>query len=159
MNVLELIGVAAFAVTGAIAAMEKGADVFGVLFLSLITALGGGVIRDLLLGVHPPRMFASFAYVALALGCGLVFFLGALCFKKSKVGKTILCLFAFSTVLSTLSMVFFGQYGPTYINVFDSDVDPVQLLTGLNWFLNIYFIVVIGGLMGGIYYRLRTLKH
>ena len=77
MNVLELIGVAAFAVTGAMAAMEKGADGFGVLFLSLITALGGGVIRDLLLGVHPPRMFASFAYVALALGCGLVFFLGA----------------------------------------------------------------------------------
>lgn len=92
-------------------------------------------------------------------GSILVFFLGALCFKKSKVGKTILCLFAFSTVLSTLSMVFFGQYGPTYINVLDSDVDPVQLLTGLNWFLNIYFIVVIGGLMGGIYYRLRTLKH
>ena len=77
MNVLELIGVAAFAITGAMAAIEKDADIFGVLFLSLITALGGGVIRDLLLGVHPPRMFASFAYVALALGCGLVFFLGA----------------------------------------------------------------------------------
>ena len=77
MSVLELIGVAAFAVTGAMAAMEKGADIFGVLFLSLITALGGGVIRDLLLGVHPPRMFASFAYVALALALGLVFFLGA----------------------------------------------------------------------------------
>ena len=75
MSVLERIGVAAFAVTGAIAAMEKGADIFGVLFLSLITALGGGVIRDLLLGVHPPRMFTSFAYVALALG--LLFFLGA----------------------------------------------------------------------------------
>ena len=77
MSVLELIGVAAFAVTGAMAAMEKGADIFGVLFLSLITALGGGVIRDLLLGVHPPRMFTSFAYVALALALGLVFFLGA----------------------------------------------------------------------------------
>ena len=77
MNVLELIGVAAFAVTGAMAAMEKGADIFGVLFLSLITALGGGVIRDLLLGVHPPRMFTSFVYVALALALGLLFFLGA----------------------------------------------------------------------------------
>lgn len=77
MSVLELIGVAAFAVTGAMAAMEKGADIFGVLFLSLITALGGGVIRDLLLGVHPPRMFTSFVYVALALALGLLFFLGA----------------------------------------------------------------------------------
>ena len=77
MSVLELIGVAAFAVTGAMAAMEKDADIFGVLFLSLITALGGGVIRDLLLGVHPPRMFTSFVYVALALALGLLFFLGA----------------------------------------------------------------------------------
>ena len=57
--------------------MEKDADIFGVLFLSLITALGGGVIRDLLLGVHPPRMFTSFTYVAVALGCGLLLFLGA----------------------------------------------------------------------------------
>lgn len=92
-------------------------------------------------------------------GSILVFFLGALCFKKSKVGKTILCLFAFSTVLSILSMLFFGQYGSNYISLFDSDIDPIQLVSGLNWFLNIYFIVVIGGLMGGIYYRLRTLKH
>ena len=77
MNVLELIGVAAFAITGAMAALEKDADIFGVLFLALITALGGGVIRDLLLGVHPPRMFTSFVYVALALALGLLFFLGA----------------------------------------------------------------------------------
>ena len=61
MNLLEFVGVAAFAVTGAMAAMEKGADVFGVLFLSLVTALGGGVLRDLLLGSLPPHMFTSFA--------------------------------------------------------------------------------------------------
>ena len=77
MNLLEFVGVAAFAVTGAMAAMEKGADVFGVLFLSLVTALGGGVIRDLLLGSLPPHMFTSFAYVATALACGLILFVGA----------------------------------------------------------------------------------
>ena len=78
MILLELIGVAAFAVTGAMAAMEGGADVFGVLFLSLVTALGGGIIRDLLLGDLPPRMFTSFAYVAVALGTALLMFLGAM---------------------------------------------------------------------------------
>ena len=78
MSLLELIGVAAFAVTGAMAAMEVGADIFGVLFLSLVTALGGGIIRDLLLGDLPPRMFTSFAYVAVALGTALLMFLGAL---------------------------------------------------------------------------------
>ena len=75
MSVLELVGVAAFAMTGAMAAMEAGTDIFGVLFLSLITALGGGVIRDLLLGFLPPRMFTNYVYVAAALGCGLLLFL------------------------------------------------------------------------------------
>ncbi len=89
----------------------------------------------------------------------LVFFLGALCFKKGKVGKTILCLFAFGTILSTISMLFIVHRGPDYIGFFGSDTDPVTLISRLNWFLNIYYIVVIGGLLGGIYYRLRTLKH
>ena len=89
----------------------------------------------------------------------LVFVLGALCFKKSKVGKTILCLFAFSTILSTLAMIFVGHIGPDFIGFFDFEATPLEAVNALNWFLNIYFIVVIGGLLGGIYYRLRTLKH
>ena len=76
MNPLELVGVAAFAFTGATAAMEVGADVFGVLFLSLVTALGGGIIRDMLLGFLPPHMFTSYVYVAEALICGLLLFVG-----------------------------------------------------------------------------------
>ena len=46
MEILEIIGTAAFAISGAMIAIDKGADIFGVLFLALITALGGGVIRD-----------------------------------------------------------------------------------------------------------------
>ena len=49
MFVLELIGAAAFAVSGAMVAIEKMADIFGVLFLAVTTALGGGVIRDVLI--------------------------------------------------------------------------------------------------------------
>ncbi len=77
MEYLELVGVAAFAITGAMAAMEKGADVFGILFLALITALGGGVLRDLLLGLTPPLMFTSYLYVSVALLCGLLLFISA----------------------------------------------------------------------------------
>ncbi len=74
MEVLELIGVAAFAASGAMAAIDKKADIFGVLFLAVITALGGGIIRDILLGYLPPRMFTSYVYIVLALVCaGLVF--------------------------------------------------------------------------------------
>ena len=60
MFVLELIGAAAFAVSGAMVAIEKKADIFGVLFLAVTTALGGGVIRDVLIGRIPPVMFVSY---------------------------------------------------------------------------------------------------
>ena len=72
----ELIGTAAFAVSGALAGVEKKLDLFGVIFLAGVTALGGGTIRDLLLGRLPPRMFYHYTYLALAaLTALLVFFL------------------------------------------------------------------------------------
>ena len=75
--VLDIIGVSAFAVSGAMVAIRRRADLFGVLFLALVTALGGGVIRDLLLGQTPPRMFTSYVYMAVAVGCALLVFLAA----------------------------------------------------------------------------------
>ena len=75
MQFLELIGTAAFSISGAMIAVDKGADIFGVLFLALITALGGGVIRDTLLGNTPPMMFTSYMYVTVALFCGLAIFI------------------------------------------------------------------------------------
>lgn len=74
---LEIIGAAAFAVSGAMAALEHEADIFGVIFLAVITALGGGVIRDLLLGVTPPKMFVSYVYLAVAAVAALVVFADA----------------------------------------------------------------------------------
>lgn len=74
---LEIIGAAAFAVSGAMAALEHEADIFGVIFLAVVTALGGGVIRDLLLGVTPPKMFVSYVYLAVATVAALVVFADA----------------------------------------------------------------------------------
>ena len=74
---LEIIGAAAFAVSGAMAALEREADIFGVIFLAVVTALGGGVIRDLLLGVTPPKMFVSYVYLAVAAVAALVAFAAA----------------------------------------------------------------------------------
>ncbi len=74
---LEIIGAAAFAVSGAMAALEHEADIFGVIFLAVVTALGGGVIRDLLLGVTPPKMFVSYVYLAVAAIAALVVFADA----------------------------------------------------------------------------------
>lgn len=77
MFVLELVGVASFAVSGAMTGIDKKADVFGVVFLAIITALGGGIIRDSMLGHLPPRMFTSYIYIALAVVSSLAVFLDA----------------------------------------------------------------------------------
>ncbi len=53
LHVLDLVGVAVFAVSGALAAGRKALDLFGVIVIATLTAVGGGTIRDLLLDRHP----------------------------------------------------------------------------------------------------------
>lgn len=77
MFALELIGAAAFAVSGAMVAIEKKADIFGVLFLAVTTALGGGVIRDVLIGRIPPVMFVSYWYLLISVVAALAVFIDA----------------------------------------------------------------------------------
>ena len=62
----EYIGVIAAAISGAMVALEHALDLFGVVFVSILTALGGGCLRDVLLGYIPPRMFDNYRYLLLA---------------------------------------------------------------------------------------------
>ena len=64
--VAEAIGTIAFAISGAMLAAEKNLDLFGILVLGIVTAFGGGVIRDLLLGITPPAMFSNHIFFLLA---------------------------------------------------------------------------------------------
>ena len=57
--ILELIGSMAFSASGAMTGIRKNMDIFGVCILGLTTAVGGGVIRDLVLGNTPPATFRS----------------------------------------------------------------------------------------------------
>ena len=52
--VFEIIGTVAFSVSGAMTGLKKNMDIFGVMILGVITAIGGGVIRDLVHGITPP---------------------------------------------------------------------------------------------------------
>ena len=78
----EWIGTAAFAISGAMVAVDKHTDVFGVLFLAIITALGGGTIRDMLIGHFPPRMFTNYHYLLMAAVCALAVFVLARLLKE-----------------------------------------------------------------------------
>lgn len=73
----EWIGTAAFAVSGAMVAVEKRTDLFGVMLLAVFTALGGGTVRDIIIGHFPPRMFENFQYVLLSIVCALIVFIYA----------------------------------------------------------------------------------
>ena len=71
----EIVGTVAFALSGALKTIQKNLDIFGVCTLAVFTALGGGVIRDLLLGLTPPRMFYSEGYLLTAIGVAVATFL------------------------------------------------------------------------------------
>ena len=73
--ILEMIGTVAFAVSGAVVALKKRMDIFGVAVLGVTTAVGGGVMRDLLLGKTPPAMFTDPVYALVAVVVSLVVFL------------------------------------------------------------------------------------
>ena len=83
--VCEWLGTAAFAISGAMVAIDTGMDLFGVIFLAMITALGGGTLRDVLIGYFPPRMFTNYQFLLLAVFCAVTVFLLADLYKERYV--------------------------------------------------------------------------
>lgn len=63
---LDLLGIFAAAASGALTGIRKGLDLVGVLVLGAVTGLGGGVIRDLMIGVDPPAMLTDWRYLTTA---------------------------------------------------------------------------------------------
>lgn len=68
----DLAGTLVFAVEGALTAARAGLDVFGVLVLAFATALGGGLVRDVLLGAVPPLAIRDWRYATTAFGGGVL---------------------------------------------------------------------------------------
>jgi uncharacterized membrane protein YeiH len=71
---IDLVGTFVFAVEGALAGIDAGLDVFGLLVLSFVMALGGGTIRDLLIGAIPPNSIRDWRYGATAFAGGSAVF-------------------------------------------------------------------------------------
>ena len=64
---LEMIGTVVFSISGGLVGIERGLDYFGIPVLSMTTAVGGGMLRDLILGNTPPSMFTNPVYVFVAI--------------------------------------------------------------------------------------------
>lgn len=74
--IMEMAGTIAFAASGAMVGVERNMDIFGVSVLGVATAVGGGMIRDVVLGVIPPAVFTNpvYALVSVLTSC-IVFFI------------------------------------------------------------------------------------
>lgn len=72
--VLDLVGIFVFAISGALVAVRKDLDVFGVLVLAGTTGLGGGFVRDVLIGATPPAALADWRYLLVPVAAGLLTF-------------------------------------------------------------------------------------
>jgi len=97
----DLIGVAVFAASGASAAIAKRLDLFGVGFVGFVAALGGGILRDLVIDAVPPLAFADWRYAVTAvLASVAVFWLHP---QLSRLRRTVLLLDAAGLGLFTVT--------------------------------------------------------
>ena len=74
MQISDLFGTMVFAVTGAFKAIEHKADIVGVIVLSTITGVAGGVIRDIIFGIFPPTVIINPWYLIVTIVSGIVIF-------------------------------------------------------------------------------------
>jgi len=74
IDILDYTGTFAFGLTGGIVAVEKKMDIVGILILSTLTGIGGGILRDLILGNTPPVAFRTYIYFILLAASGLIVF-------------------------------------------------------------------------------------
>lgn len=90
---LDILGTFAFAISGALVAAEKKLDLFGVVIIAFITAVGGGMLRDILIDAHPINWIGDFNYLYAIFVAVLITFL-----FKSKILPFSKTLFLFDTI-------------------------------------------------------------
>ena len=124
--ILEVIGTVAFAMSGALTAVRKKLDIFGVVMLGFTTALGGGIIRDVLLGVIPPMAFRNPFYALLAAAVAALMFFPAIRKYAMKAEKYLLIMDTIGLAVFTVVGVRAGMAsGSIFLAVF------VGMLTGV----------------------------
>lgn len=120
-HVFDIIGTIAFAISGALVGISRRMDIFGMAVLALATAIGGGIIRDMIIGFHPPATFRDPTNILLTLfTTGIVFLVYRVNFERyAKSGimnhtyilADALGLGAFTVTGATVGVNFFPNLG------------------------------------------------
>lgn len=132
----ELLGTAAFAVSGALIGISKKMDVFGVAILGLVTAVGGGVTRDLILGNTPPETFKNPVYGLVALAVSVIVFIP---FFRNALVKNQRAFDRILLIMDSLGLAVFTVVG----------IETAYSIVGFNIYL-LLFVGVVTGVGGGV---------
>lgn len=89
MSVFEVIGSIAFAISGSMLAIKKEMDLFGILILGIVTSVGGGAIRDIVIGNTPPAMFQNPKCTVISSITAIVVFLIWKLYNQNAIAKKI----------------------------------------------------------------------
>ena len=136
---IEIIGTVAFAITGVITALEKKFDIFGAIVLGTVTAVGGGIVRDLILGYTPPMAFRKSVYAITAVITSLAVFVIAFFFgKKIKKHYDV-----YSQVINIFDSIGLSVFVVGGVN------SAISCGFGENMFLSI-FVATLTGVGGGV---------
>ncbi|RCS27013.1 trimeric intracellular cation channel family protein [Polaribacter sp. WD7] len=91
--ILDILGTFAFAISGALVAADKKLDLFGVVIIAFVTAVGGGMLRDILINAHPINWIGDLNYLYTIFAAVVTTFL-----FRSKISPLSKTLFLFDTV-------------------------------------------------------------
>ena len=107
--VLDILGTFAFAISGALVALDKKFDIFGVIIIAFVTAVGGGMLRDVLINAHPINWIGDLNYLY------IIFFAVHFTFLfKSKIAHLSKTMFLFDTIGISVFTLLGLQKGLSY---------------------------------------------
>lgn len=138
MYILDLLGTFAFAITGAYKAKGKNLHIFGVIFFGLITAVGGGTFRDVILGRTPLFYLKDANYLLVSILAGIITYIVPTFFKKR---------YSFFRFIDSIGLAIFVITGTsiTYSYLFSLNQAPNMLS-----FLPCVFLGMVTGFGGGV---------
>ncbi len=148
--ILEIIGTIAFSISGALAAIDSDMDLMGIATLGVTTAVGGGVLRDVIFNIAPPNAFRQPIYVTIALISIAVFLLGMRLWRWSKHLPTLFT-HHLRNLINVSDAIGLGAFTVTGVNVAISRGYGDNLLLAV-------FVGMLTGVGGGVMRDIFTLK-
>lgn len=133
LKTIEILGIFAFAITGIIEARRKQMDIIGTYSVAMVTAFGGGTLRDLLIGHYPLFWMQNYNYPLFILGLSVI----SILFLRKSAGFSKPIIFLLG-ILDALGLGLFSAVGTSY-----------ALSAGVFWF-NAVLIGVVTGVFGGV---------